>query len=373
MELNLIDIIYLYMKLFMFCNVFAYLHTQIRANLFMGKHIQFFLHIIKFSYKSPPNYISDFCILEDGESVHLDWLFPPSIQKNTSLTPIQKQVLPPSLHNQVFPTTLEKDIILLINPGLLGNTKTLMGNWIKEAHKRNWTVCVHNRRGHDKLLTRAKWNIFGSVKDLKFITKNYIKKRYPNAKLLMLGISAGAGLTIRYFGEETGQYIAGACISGCYGIENIMNRPQFPYNWAILNKMKYFLQKNKHVLKNCHGFHACMKSKDPREFLDNVYNMAGYSSKEAFYNNGGSAIKTFKHIKTPLYLLNAEDDPIAVVNNCTEWLHTIMSNNKILFELTAYGSHCAFLLHNCNLFNALTGNSYAEDKVFEYFEKQLLL
>lgn len=364
MEINLIDIYYVfieYMKLlslFMFCNVFACIYTSIGAILFRGEHMQFFLHMIKFSYKRQPNYISDFCILEDGESVHLDWLFPPSLQR---------QALPISLHNQIFPATLEKDIILLINPGLLGNTKTLMGNWIKEAHKRNWTVCVHNRRGHDKLLTRPKWNIFGSVKDLKFITKNYIKKRYPNAKLLMLGISAGAGLTIRYLGEENGQYIAGAGISGGYGIENSMNRPLFPYNWFILNKMKHFLQKNKHILQNCNGFNTCMSAKNPKEFLDNAYSMAGYLSKKEYYDNE-CAMKTFAEIKDPLYLLNAKDDPIAVMQNCTDCFHILNSNNKVSFELTKYGSHCAFL-HNCNWFNLFSKNSYAEDKVFEFFEK----
>jgi len=353
---------YLFIKIF----IILVLSIKLQACIYKNNHIQIFLHIIKFSFTKKLNYITENCILPDGEIINLDWLLPPTFTSENikqslilNIFRFVKYIFTNKIPN-ALPNDLPKNVILLINPGLFGNTNTLMGNWIKEAHLRKWTVCIHNRRGHDKQLTRPKWNMFGSVDDLHYITKNYINKRYPNAKLLMLGISAGSGLTIRYLGEHSNQYIASAGISGGYGIEKSMGRIKNPYRWFILYKMISFCIKNKKILENIKGYNECINAKDPKEFLDNAWAMAGYSSKKEYYHYE-CAMKTFTNIKDPLLLINAEDDPIAVLQNCIDYKYIL---NKVNFILTKYGSHCAFLQY----FNFLQNNSFAENAIFEFFD-----
>lgn len=312
-----------------------------------GKHIQIILYIIKDFFQKlfnkTINWKSENCILPDGEEIILDWAI--------------------SSAESGLDSSESKTPILMIHPGALGNRKTLMGQWVKTAHSRGWIVCVHNRRGHGKLLTIPKWNFFGSVEDVKYITSEYILKRRPYATLLTLGLSAGSGLAIKCFTQNT-QFIAGVGISPGVGIKTSMGRPEQPYNSCIINGMKKFLQKNENILQNAIGYKECMAAKNPQEFTDNCWAMAGYSSMDEYYKNE-CAMKNFANIKNPLLLINAADDPIAVKQNFLDWKY--LSNNKChkgIFVLTDVGSHCAFL-------EGMLMNSWTEKVTFEYFDAVL--
>jgi len=325
-----------------------------------GKHIQIILYIIKdfiqkkmsfnpdlYGMRFNPDlygmrWISETCTLPDGESIILDWAesgAESGLESSDAKTPI-----------------------LMIHPGALGNRKTLMGQWIKRAHSRGWIVCVHNRRGHGKLLTVPKWNFFGSVEDVEYIITKYILERRPNAILLNLGISAGSGLVIKSFVKNT-QFVAGVGISPGIGIRKSMGRPEWPYNGWIVNGMKDFLRQNKQILQDVIGYKECMNAKNPQEFTDNCWAMAGYSSMEEYYKNECS-MENFINIKNPLLLINAKDDPIAVKQNILDWKY--LSNYKChkgIFLLTDMGSHCAFL----DIFM----DSWSERVTFEYFDAVL--
>jgi predicted alpha/beta-fold hydrolase len=314
----------------------------------LGKHIQIILYMIKnfIQIICNPNFYgmrweSEICILPDGEESILDWAITPNAESGLD-------------------SSDAKTPILMIHPGALGNRKTLMGQWVKRAHLRGWIVCVHNRRGHSKLLTLPKWNFFGSVEDVEYITTNYILKRRPNAILLKLGISAGSGLAIKCFVKNT-QFAAGVGISPGIGIKKSMGRPEWPYNGFIVNGMKNFLQQNKHILQNVIGYKECMNAKNPQEFTNNCWAMAGYSSMEEYYKNECS-MDAFTNIKNPLLLLNAADDPIAVKQNILDWKY--LANYKChkgMFVLTDGGSHCAFL-------EGIFMDSWSERVTFEYFD-----
>jgi predicted alpha/beta-fold hydrolase len=297
-----------------------------------GRHVQIILYSIKDYFQkliNPTYWTSELCILPDGEEVTIDWAIPCKLSND--------------------------EIILIINPGSLGHTKTLMGQWVKRAHSRGWSVCVHNRRGHDKLLTRPQWNFFGSSNDIKYIA-DVILKRRPNAKLILLGLSAGSGVVSRTFGEEN-PFCGAVCVSAGFGIEKSIGRVKFPYNYLLLSAMKNFLKNNETILKNVLGFRECMQSKNPQEFLDNSYAMAGYPSITEYYNNT-CALKTVKNIQKPILFINAEDDPIAIKENFVDIKN--LDKGSAIFVSTPVGSHCAFLDHFMD--------SWSEKVVFEFFE-----
>jgi predicted alpha/beta-fold hydrolase len=320
-----------------------------------NKHAQIILYTIKDFFQKlfyRPTWISEKIILEDGEEVSLDWAF----SNNLDLAFSNNLDLEFS-NNLAFSN--HKSPILMIHPGALGNRRTLMGQWVKKAHARGWDVCVHNRRGHDKLLTLPKWQFFGSVQDVQYITTRHILKNRPNAILLMLGLSAGSGLTLKYFGKHI-EYAAGVCISPGIGIQKSMGRAQFPYNKCVVSGMKTFLQKNENVLKNITGYKECMNAKNPQEFHDNSWAMAGYSSQAEYYNNEYS-MNFFTNIKNPLLMINSKDDPIAVKQNILDWKHlSNYKDHKGIFVLANFGSHCAFL-------EKFMG-SWSEKVTFEFFD-----
>jgi predicted alpha/beta-fold hydrolase len=59
-----------------------------------------------------------------------------------------------------------------------------------------------NRRGHRGRLTKQCYNFFGSASDVRYIIDACVRKARPKARVVMLGISAGSGLTARFMGEQ---------------------------------------------------------------------------------------------------------------------------------------------------------------------------
>ena len=104
-------------------------------------------------------------------------------------------------------------------------------------------------------------------------------------KFSFKGLSAGTGLVSRTFGEDFNPFTAGVGISPGIGIEKSVGRPEPPYNQFVLFSMKNFLKRNETILKDVVGYRECMNAKNPQEFLDNSYAMAGYSSTAEYYEN----------------------------------------------------------------------------------------
>lgn len=311
--------------------------------------MQIIIFAVKGVFQTRNRWQSECCILEDGEEIILDWGIPPfaaaesGLDCSTNTTPI-----------------------LMINPGALGHSGTLLGQWVQKAHKKGWIVCCHNRRGHNKPLTRPKWNFFGSVKDIQYITKNYILRRRPNARLLMLGLSAGSGLTSRFFCDVHDQYIAGAGVCAAFGIEKSLGRVQQPYQGFLLAGMKNLLLRNKELLSSIEGFHTCLHADNMQTFLDNSYAMAGYPSKEEYYENE-CTMRKIKEISNPFLFLNSKDDPVCTYQSTLDWLPIVRNLPYVMLAVTEVGSHCAYL-------EGISGSSsYSETVVFEYFESILLL
>lgn len=311
-------------------------------------HVQIIIFAVRGYFQSKTRWASEYCILDDGEEVILDW--------GISSFPNAESGLENSMNSTP---------ILFINPGALGHSKTLLGKWVQKAHNKGWIVCCNNRRGHNKQLTRPKWNFFGSVKDIQSITKNFILKRRPNAKLLMLGLSAGSGLTSRFFCEEHSQYLAGVGVCAAFGIDRSLGRVQQPYQSLLLTSMKNFLKRNKQLLQHIQGYITCIESDNMQTFLDNAYTMAGYTTKEKYYEEECTMRKINK-ISNPFLFLNSKDDPICTYQSTLDWLPTIESLENVVLLVTEIGSHCAFL--EGNLFGI---DSYSEKIVFEFFESVL--
>lgn len=230
----------------------------------------------------------------------------------------------------------------------------------------HWTAVVCIRRGHGKLpLTSPIINTMGSTSDLKE-QLDHICKKYPEAPLFGIGISAGSGLLARYLGEagQKSRFTAAAAVSPAYDIEKAFHRIHPAYNKIMGQRIiNYFLKKHNESLSKVPGFDEILNCRTLGEFQDNLAPIAGFESREEYYENS-NPIKVVRNIKTPLLILNSEDDPICINENVLENLHWLEKLPHTVLVHTKRGSHVAF-------FEGIKAGYWSDKVIGEYFQAVL--
>ena len=94
---------------------------------------------------------------------------------------------------------------MLIFHSLLGKGNDY-ADLLKLASKKGWRGVVMNRRGHFEPLKNAIFNTVGDSTDSIFVIK-HINRRFPKAKILLVGVSAGSALVVRSLGDISLQNI----------------------------------------------------------------------------------------------------------------------------------------------------------------------
>jgi len=226
-----------------------------------------------------------------------------------------------------------------------------------------WTAVVCIRRGHGSLpLAKPQINTMGSTSDLKK-QLDYIHKKFPNAPLFGVGISAGSGLLARYLGEAglKSKFAAAVAISPAYDIEKAFHRIHPMYSKIMGQRLiDYFLKRHYDSLSQLKGFSEVMNTKTMGEFQDRLHHISGYKSKEEYYQNS-NPIHVAANIKTPLLILNSEDDPICVYMNVMENLHWLTNLQHSILVKTKRGSHVAY-------FEGASARSWSDLVLGEYFQ-----
>ena len=326
--------------------------------IFMSSHAQLIpLFVISWLERMfpPCTWITELAELSDGEFIHLDWA-----------------------NSIIESNTVDNTPILMIHHGANGNTRDLPGQtYVGEALKRGWHVCVFNRRGHNKALSKANFNFFGSTSDIRQIIQKYIKDKRPLAPVFMLGNSAGSGCVARYMGDQGLQEGAreGFCsaavgISPGYNIEKCMGRMNPIYEKALLIGNSYYLHHNRELLQNCPSFTDCLEASDLQSWLDSSWSLAGKSSKEEYYEHT-NPMRVVEHISQPCLFINAEDDPLCVIENVEEHaplFNTVLSRSMVAIAVSKVGGHCCFYEANAN---PLKFSSWSERVSFEFFDAVL--
>eukprot|EP01038_Epipyxis_sp_PR26KG_P004223 gene4223-5999_t len=334
------------------------LNQSFYPTLIFNPHLQFIPFVIKGiidKYILPPfQYISEKIKMKDGETLVLDWVVSNcNNNQGTVSTGLQD-----SEHDDTP--------IVMLQHGAMCDSRDLPGqDYILSGITRGWIVCCLNRRGHSGPLTQPKWNFFGSYEDLHEITQYILSKR-PKARLLTIGISSGSGLVARHFGNHNNHdFIAGVGICPGYDIEKCMKKFSSPYSDLLLQRGKdFFLLQNKELLEGLKGYEECLNANNLQDWLDHSYAMAGCKSKEDYYLRY-NPMNHCKNITKPCLFINAEDDPICVVDNVMENIELFNESNGAMLALTKTGSHCPF-------YEGFFMNNWAEKAAYEFFDAVLL-
>ncbi|XP_067680598.1 protein ABHD15-like isoform X2 [Haliotis asinina] len=237
----------------------------------------------------------------------------------------------------------ETSSILIVVPGLTASAKD-NGELCSMALKRGYRVVVFNKRGHgDSVLTTPKLQGFGDTKDMRHCVE-YLRDKYPEAKLVGIGSSAGSALIASYMGEYGADAIlvTGVCISPGYdALELFTKRMNFIYEYLLLSSLKRILKKHDKVLSPLLDLGAAYRATRFIDFDTHVYcKFYGYKDIIEYwkYNN---PMRNIINVKVPFMCINSMDDPICMSSNIEFGM--FKENPDRLLVTTDKGGHCGFL------------------------------
>ncbi|MGQ0622458.1 MAG: YheT family hydrolase [Panacagrimonas sp.] len=221
-------------------------------------------------------------------------------------------------------------------------TMRVMASDLRKAT--GWRIVLCTRRGHGGLpLTAPRVNTMGCTDDLREQLSR-IRHEFPESPLYGVGVSAGSGLLVRYLGEEGARSLLRAGVAYCpgYDIGVAWTRTQPFYSRAMAKRLRrHFMEPHSQAFAHLGGYGACLTARDLSEFHDNLYEMAGCASFDAYLERS-NPMGVFDRITAPTMILNAEDDPVCVIENALDHLEAIKRIPDALLVRTARGSHCAF-------------------------------
>lgn len=206
-----------------------------------------------------------------------------------------------------------------------------------------WRIVLCLRRGHADLpLATPRLNILGCSDDLREQLRA-ISERFPASPLYGVGSSAGSGLLARYLGEEGEASLFHAAFAYCPGYDTDIGFDQAqPFYSRMMAKklVRQFITPNLASIGHLPTAGSLQVAADLAAFHRNLYELAGHDSYAA-YDQASNPMHVFQGIRTPLMLLNSEDDPVCRIGNVRPYLDSMLQMPNVILVTTAEGSHCA--------------------------------
>ncbi|MCJ1483883.1 hypothetical protein MMC06_004051 [Schaereria dolodes] len=241
--------------------------------------------------------------------------------------------------------------MLITLHGLSGGSHEIYLRHVLELlFNEGWEACVVNSRGcaQSKLTSgilfnaRATWDIRQTVK--------WLKKSFPNRPLFAIGYSLGANILINYLGEEGSNcnLEAAVVISNPWNLDT--GSIALQRSW--LGKEVYSRTMGGNM-KKLFETHVEQISRNPRIDVEKVRSIRylhefdrelqgptyGYPTEGAYYRDASSS-DSLLAVKTPLFAIHAEDDPIAAME-CLP-LEEFKQNHYAVLCTTSLGGHLSW-------------------------------
>lgn len=220
-----------------------------------------------------------------------------------------------------------------------------MRELVRDLHQlTQWRIALCLRRGHGNLpMPVPQINIFGSTHDLREQIA-FIQQQFPHSELYGVGSSAGSGLLVRYLGEEGEQTPIKAAFALCPGYNPELGfQHVHPFYSKVMTKklFQFFIHPHQDIWKNLKSLSHVLSATSLAEFEKAYFEMAGFEDYDS-YTKAINPIYVFEHVKIPLMVLNAEDDPVCHIKNFDPYKETIRKMPNIMVVKTRKGSHCGF-------------------------------
>ena len=212
----------------------------------------------------------------------------------------------------------------------------------------------------------------GATEDVGFVL-NYLLDMFPAVPVLVVGVSLGGNILLKYFGEcgdsLSNRVIAGAVISPPFvatGTQKISDDPIGKlYGGHLLKKLQAKVRLKADILYHTNADpYRALKARTLREFDDAITApLHGFDGAQDYYAQCNS-INFLQDIRRPTLLIRSEDDPF--FNR--DIPHDIIAKNDYLVPaFTEYGGHVGFL-EGTSPFNY---RNQAERQTLRFFETVL--
>lgn len=225
-----------------------------------------------------------------------------------------------------------------------------------------WRVVLCLRRGHADLpLATPRLSILGCTDDLR-AQLAVIRERFPASPLYAVGTSAGSGLLARYLGEEGVAAPFRAAFAYCpgYNTDDGFDKAHPFYSRLMARKLvRQFITPHRETLAHLPTAARLQEARDLADFHRHMYELAGYARYED-YAAASNPMRVFHAIRTPLMILNAEDDPVCRIGNVAPYLDSLQRMPEVVLVTTAEGSHCAH-------YEGWTARSWSARLMGDYF------
>lgn len=243
-----------------------------------------------------------------------------------------------------------------------GNPQSMRGfvRYVRETL--GWRVALCVRRGHGEMtLKTPSFNTMGNTDDFAAQVA-HIQATFPQSDLYATGISAGSGVLAHYLGKVGEHTPIKAAVAYCpaYDMRNAFSRAIPFYSKMMTKKLhRLFIHPNEPVFSHLPSFETLKNTQDLHEFHQHLYELAGNKNTDDYMKHSNPS-EVFDHIKIPVLILNAKDDPVCHIDNVYENLHRVEAMNNVILVLTERGSHCAY-------FEGLTAKPWANRMIQQYF------
>jgi hypothetical protein len=208
-------------------------------------------------------------------------------------------------------------------------------------------VGLNHRSCGGEMNRTARFYHMGATDDVGFALE-WLEKEYPSAPIVMVGISLGGNMLLKFLGEQgaalQGRIQAGVAISppivatGKQAINYGMGRF---YGYYLLRKLQRKVRQKASLLANTSADIAgALRAGTLREFDEAITApLHGFRDAEDYYDRSNS-VRFLETIRIPALIIRAKDDPF--FNQDIPF--DLIANNPALYgAFPEYGGHVGFI------------------------------
>jgi len=241
--------------------------------------------------------------------------------------------------------------VLILLPGLTGGSgDTYVQHAVIHAKKAGIRAIVFNSRGtSDSPVTTAQFYSASFTGDMKCVVA-HISSKYPSSRIFAAGWSLGANILTRYLGEEGDDTPIQAAAVMCNPFDLTVSDQNFTkgfnriYDWNLAKALRRIYAKHHPLFLSAveKGLKAyqperALGAKTIRDFDDAITRISfGWPSVDEYYAKSSSSL-SIPHVKIPLLIVQAEDDPIAPAHAIP--FQSLDDNPKCILVMTPTGGH----------------------------------